>query len=311
MRIFSPSLVASIVFTLAFAAWSQVHAGMVYLALGDSNAFGVDDSTPASTMPSHGDQGYVGRFGDFLGSLNGGVRPTVVNLAIPGELASSFLTAVTPTGYSGRASQLNLNYPNAATSQNSLMLAALDAAHAAGSSVYTSFNIGTNDVRLLVSSAAFQAATPAQQQALFANLLNQVSATYQTVLTEIAAHAPGTHVLLPGFFNGLLPSEPGYAPIEMATLAADQAVQRIANAFGATYVDFYSIIHGHETQLVNPTGAAHLNQAGYAAVALALDAAAVPEPSSLLMLGLGVIVLTVPRRRGKGGKRAGTVTDQS
>ncbi len=39
---------ASIVFTLAFLACGQVHAGMVYLALGDSNAFGDDESTYAA-----------------------------------------------------------------------------------------------------------------------------------------------------------------------------------------------------------------------------------------------------------------------
>ena len=83
-------------------------------------------------MPNYGDQGYVRPFADFLGSLNGGVRPQVVNLAISGELSPSFLTGVPPADWPFRSWSWNLNYPTATTSQNSLMLSTLDAAHAAG-----------------------------------------------------------------------------------------------------------------------------------------------------------------------------------
>ena len=45
-------------------------------------------------------------------------------------------------------------------------------------------------------------------------------------------------------------------------------------------------------QLTNyANGGGHLNEAGYAAVALALDAAAVPEPASFVTLGIGFIGL--------------------
>src|SRR3954471_1476855 len=126
------SLCAPIVFALAILACGELRAGAVYVALGDSNTFGNDESVPSSTMPNYGDQGFVRPFADFLGGLNGGVRPQVVNLAISAELSSSFLTGVTPADWPFRRWDWNLNYPNATTSQNSLMLAALDAAHAAG-----------------------------------------------------------------------------------------------------------------------------------------------------------------------------------
>src|SRR4051794_11217262 len=114
------SLCTPILFLLL--SCGQVHAGLVYLALGDSTTFGNDESMPSSTTPNYGDQGFVRPFADSLGSLNGGVRPQVTNLAISGELSSTFLSGVAPTDWSNRAVQWNLNYPTPTTSQNSLML---------------------------------------------------------------------------------------------------------------------------------------------------------------------------------------------
>ena len=286
------SLCPAIMFALAFLACGQLPAGEVYLALGDSNTFGNDESVPSSTMPNYGDQGFVRPFADFLGTLNGGVRPQVVNLAISGELSTSFLTGVPPADWPYRNWSWNLNYPSATTSQNSLMLSALDAAHAAGNSVWVTLQFGGNDFNHLVASNAWQTATAAQQQVLFAQLVNQVALNYETVLTEVETHAPGAHILLPGLFDTQLPSDPGYASGVVAIAAGNQVLQEIAPAFGATYVDFYSVINGHVAELTNiqVPGGGHLNQAGYAAVAQALDAAAVPEPSTLILGGMASLI---------------------
>lgn len=294
MRISPPRLGASIVVALGLLASSPVQAGVLYLALGDSNAFGIDESTPSSTMPSYGDQGYVSHFADFLGAINGGTRPQVANLAISGELSTSFLNAASvPTGYTDRAWQLNRNYANATISQNSLMLSTLGAAQAAGSTVYVTFNIGTNDFHVLLGSAAFQSATVAQQQQMLNNLLNQVATNAGQVLTEIRTLTPNAHILLPSYFDDVPPTDPSYAFNELVTLAANQKLQQVAPLFGATYVDFYSVIHGNLAQYANSTGNAHLNQAGYAAVAQALDSAVVPEPASAVLLGLGLALAGV------------------
>ena len=304
MRMTPRSLCAPIVFTLAFFACGPLHADVLYLALGDSTTFGNDESVPASTMPNFGDQGFVRPFANFLGSLNGGVRPQVTNLAISGELSSTFLTGFLPPEPPNPGWQFNLNYPktpgspNGTVSQNSLMLSALDAAHTAGNTVYVTLELGGNDFSHLIASSAWQTASPAEQQVLFLQGLNQLAVNYETILTEIQTHAPGAHILLPGFFDSTPPSDPSFALNELAIGAGDQLIQQIAPAFGATYVDFYSVINGHAAELTNPNG--HANEAGYAALALALDAAVVPEPTSLLMMSVGISGLIVIRIRLRG-----------
>jgi lysophospholipase L1-like esterase len=293
MRMIARSSFSPIVLAFSFLACGSLGAGEVYLALGDSNVFGNDESVPASTMPNYGDQGYVRPFADFLGTLDGGVRPQVVNLGISGELSTSFFTGTTPSDWPNRAQSWNLNYPKAVTSQESLMLSTLDAAHTAGSTVWVSLNFGTNDFNRLLASNAWQTASPPEQQALFTELLNQVFSNYGTVLTEVEMHAPGAHILLPNFFDNLLPSDPGYALNELAIGTANQILQQqIAPTFGATYVDFYSVINGNVPELTNyhDGQGGHMNEAGYAAVALAMEAA-VPEPASFMMLGSGWIGL--------------------
>jgi lysophospholipase L1-like esterase len=305
MRALRPTVIVVLALAMLTPVTSWAELSQIYVALGDSNTFGDDESVPSSTMPNYGDQGYVRPFADFLGTLNGGVRPQVVNLAISGELSSSFLTGIPPTDWPYREWSWNLNYPNGTTSQNSLMLSTLDAAHAAGNSVWVTLNFGTNDLSHLLASSAWQTASPSEQQALFTQLVNQVFANYGTVLTEVEMHAPGAHILLPGFFDNILPSDPGYALNELAIGTANQILQQqIAPAFGATYVDFYSVINGNVPELTNYNDGqgGHLNEAGYAAVAHALDLAAVPEPSSFILFATGAAVLLAGRYRRRAGR---------
>src|SRR5262245_12794921 len=79
---------SSCLLTIAAFALSAAPAaaGPIYLALGDSSAFGATDRTH---NPSNGDRGYVAPFADYLGTKLG-QRPTVVNLAIDGETTGSF-----------------------------------------------------------------------------------------------------------------------------------------------------------------------------------------------------------------------------
>ena len=123
----TPSRSAFALLILAFGIVQprQSQADQVYLALGDSVTFGYDPSNPNSQVPSYADQGFVKPFADFLGQLNGGVRPTVDNLAISGELSTSFFDANPPADWPYRWWQGNLNYANGTTPQNDLMQATI------------------------------------------------------------------------------------------------------------------------------------------------------------------------------------------
>src|SRR4051794_27511074 len=60
-----------------------------YVSLGDSLAYGYTDGQGLG--PSLADQGYVKPYADALG-VRDGVRPNVINLAIPGETSDSFFS---------------------------------------------------------------------------------------------------------------------------------------------------------------------------------------------------------------------------
>ncbi|MDQ2842011.1 MAG: hypothetical protein M3Y72_13415 [Acidobacteriota bacterium] len=76
---------------LASVGAGTASAASVYVGLGDSVTFGEID---LSYVPSYGDRGYVADFAKTLASRNGGTAPMVVNLAIDGETAASFMSGV-------------------------------------------------------------------------------------------------------------------------------------------------------------------------------------------------------------------------
>jgi len=92
------------VFALAVFG-SAANADPIYLALGDSSAFG---ETNRTQNPSNGDRGYVRPFADYLGSVYG-TRPTVVNLAINGETSGSYFAGSGRVSSDGQGFNTNYN----------------------------------------------------------------------------------------------------------------------------------------------------------------------------------------------------------
>jgi lysophospholipase L1-like esterase len=292
MKMSTHSLCAPVILGFAFLSCSQLRAGVTYLALGDSVTFGIDPSTPASLIPSYADQGFVRPFADSLAPLNGGVRPDVLNLAISGELSTSFFTGQAPPGWTTYPG-LNLNYPVVAPiPQNDLMISSIKAIHAMGNSVgYVSFLIGANDVFYLVGTTAFQNATPADQRAMIAATIGTIQGNYLEVLTELKSLAPEAKIILPDYYNPFPSSAPEHAFYDSILDVFNPQVMAEATAFGATFVDLYPLFAGRELELTNiGSGDAHPNRAGYAVIADAL-AQAVPEPASVVVMAVGLVGL--------------------
>ena len=158
---------------------------------------------------------------------------------------------------------------------------------------------GANDFNHLIGTAAFQNASPADQQQMIATLFGTVLGNYLTVLTELKSLAPEAHIFLPGYFNPFPSSDPtDHAFYDSVILPFNQAIASDAAAFGATYVDLYTPFVGNELALTNiGIGDTHPNQAGYDVIAGQFDAAAVPEPGTIVLLASGLAGVTGFRLR--------------
>jgi len=286
-------------------------AGTTYIALGDSISFG---ETDLNYVPSNGDRGYVGLLANALASQNGGVRPNVINLAIDGETTTSFSTGsgrVPPVN--GRTDTIlaseNTNYnPNALVSQSALFQATLATQKNLGNTISTvSISLGDNNLFTLANLPGF---TPGSAtDPLLATTLAAYKTGYAGVLDEVRSLLPNAKILLIGSYNPF-PAQPNNPFGPLAAVGGAQVntiIQGLAAQFGAQYVDTFDPFVGHEAaytyqaQLPSgssvggtyggtlPLGDVHPNALGYSVIAdAAINAASVPEPSSLILMGLGL-----------------------
>ena len=267
-------------------------APMTYIALGDSLTFGVGENDTATDI-SNGDRGFVKPFADTLASLNGGVRPNVINLGVSGTTSVSFFEG----GGGIRSPQdalRNTNYSDTATTQNSLLLTTIAEEQAAGREIgYVTITLGSNDLFALAADPAFLAGTQAEQAMMLGQTLQTVATRISTLLVELEALAPAAHVLLLGTYNPY-PAVPGHPLAGLAGLAISElnkVIEGLAAGFEVSYVDIYTPFVGNEFEYtyIGPTPNVHPNPLGYAVIAEQVGAVAAPEPSSLVLLGTGLL----------------------
>ncbi|QEL20864.1 SGNH/GDSL hydrolase family protein [Limnoglobus roseus] len=287
---------------------SPASADHVYLALGDSSAYG---ETNRTLDPSNGDRGYVAPFADYLATQNGGVRPTVLNLAINGETSASFFAGTGRVSSDGQG--FNTNYvgrPDPFPQYQELL--SRNAGFVANGDQVTTVTVqfGANNLDGAASNPAFLLLTPQQQQAAIQGILAQFQADYVNILGTVRSLYPTADVYAIGYhnpYNGDL-SLPISALADPAVQGLNQVIAGVGAAFGAKYVDFYSAIHPNEASLTligtyatDPVNYVHLNDQGYAAASQALIATATPDPVSVpappaLVLGVVGFVALAGRR---------------
>ncbi len=285
-------------------------AGPVYVALGDSITFGETDLGYAQ---SYGDRGYVGDYANYLAGANGGVRPTVINLAIDGETASSFMTGsgrVPPV--IGRTDAVladeNLNYATSPpTTQEAKFLATVANEKALGNTINTvSITLGFNDLSTLVGMPT----------SAVAPTIAAYQANYGSILGEIRQMLPNAQLLVLGYYNPFPadPTSPAAPIFNTYGMQLNGIISTLAGQYGGTYVNTAPPFIGHESAYTYlnampagssvsgqfggtlPIGNVHPNATGYGVIAAQIEAAAVPGPASILLLAAGCVPLLVVRR---------------
>ncbi len=315
------SLAVATIALLLSVPQSALAGDKTLLVLGDSYAYGfTTDQDAIAIGPTFGNQGYVKPFADYLGSVNGGVRPDLVNLAIPGESSTSFKTGVSAANYPdtypytsslqeapSRFPLLNLNYaPSAApnyvtTPQKDVALGAIATAHASNKKVENIvLQIGGNDILGLLNQSAFLTLPPLQQQNLFTAQFAALQSNYVNILGTVRAAAPEARIFTVGYANSFRQTPNLGELTETLTLNANAIISGVSQNFGATYVDIYTPFKNHELELTyEAQGNPHPNATGYSVIAGQLQiAASAPEPATiaLCILALPVAAFAVRRR---------------
>ncbi len=275
---------------LALGMSRPASAGSItYISVGDTVAFG---ATSSGGGPSYGDRGYVSLVADKMGANQGGARPNVINLAIPGETTASFF------GGGSMAAPQNLNYANTVTSQSTMLISKIASEQAAGNTIgAVSISLGASDLFALTNSASFQAMSPVAQQSALLASMSTIQNNYTTMLTLIKALAPSAQITLVGAYNPAVLMNGGGSPVltigSTSTLLLDAVIAGQAAAFGANFVDTASLLKGNPGFL----NGEHPSAAGYAAIASGFNT--VPEPTTLALLGTLGLGLAARRRRAR------------
>ena len=287
---------------LTFLMAGTASAASVYVGLGDSITFG---ETDLNYVQSYGDRGYVADFANTLASQNGGVAPMVVNLAIDGETAASFMSGVGRTPpVVGRTDAIlaaqNLNYANSPATPQADMFRSLAASEtAAGNTINTiSITLGFNELAALANYPTSQAL------AMLPSTLATYQTNYTSVLSEIRSLEPTAKLYMLGYYNPFPadPTNPAAPIFAKGGPELNMVIQHLAAEFDATYVNTNTAFVGKEAELtyisqypagatspgtdpgVEPIGNVHPNAAGYAVIAGQITAT--PEPASMGLFGL-------------------------
>lgn len=232
-----------------------------YIALGDSVAWGYQ---PNSTSRGNGDKGYAKLFADYLGTIQGGVRPRLINLGIPGETTASFYDTSEIGGL------LNSNYPIFfRQSQADTFRAKVASERNAGRTItHITFAMGANDLLDLQTSTFF--ALPYEQQtAIVDSALATASSHMSDALTLVRQECPQSVVKIPGYYNpyGAYPGTQEDRIGKYAIPRLNKILQVLAKRFHAAFAPTYNAFVGSELTLTwIGENDVHPRDAGYAII---------------------------------------------
>jgi acyl-CoA thioesterase I len=261
----------------------------VYLALGDSLAFGVGASNPSAT-------GYVARVHEALRSSEryqtGGLE--LVNLSDPGAKSTDLLT---PGGQLESALKLiNERQQDASPAKNEVEIITID--------------IGGNDLLALVApgSTCLQSASVEPCRAAFGDVLQAIQTNLTETIRRLRQAAPEAVMVVVDLYNPFSGTGDLREPIaELGVGQANGVVGAVvANAeLRARAASVFQLFSGRGSQWIAPDGI-HPNDSGHAVIAEAVLAAIAGRepviPDNLLSMSPGATSATLPPGVSNGSK---------
>ncbi|MBS1724429.1 MAG: hypothetical protein JSS66_15915 [Armatimonadetes bacterium] len=252
-----PFLILALLATAS--AFGQVKT---YIALGDSVGWGYQ---PNDTARGPGDKGYVRPVADAIGVIQGGVRPTLINLSIPGEDSTSFFDT-SEIGF-----LLNSNYPLFGHKSQADTFKAKVAQELSRGHVIThvTFALGGNDLLDLLDSA-FLARPFSEQKAIVDQTLVTTQARLTQEFTLIRQQLPNAVLVVPGYYNpyGAYPGSPEDTIGRYALPKLNGMLLHFAKLYRGAYADSYHPFIGNELAYTwIGDGDIHPRDPGYAVMA--------------------------------------------
>ncbi len=231
------------------------------MALGDSLGWGYQ---PNDLNRGPGDKGYVRAVAGWIGTRQGGVRPRLINLSVPGETAASFFDTTQVGAF------LNSNYPLIGRrSQAQTFGERVTAETAAGRTVtHVTYSLGGNDLLGLLNGSFLALPFDEQQRRTDAAITAADSQVGQA-LTLVRQRLPGATLAIPGYYNcyGAFPGSPEDRISQYAIPRLNAMLQRRATEFGGVFAPVYAVFVGRELTFTwIGQNDVHCRDAGYAAM---------------------------------------------
>ena len=233
-----------------------------YIALGDSVAWGYQ---PNDVNRDAGDKGYVRPVADWIQTQQGGVRPVLFNLGVPGEDSDSF------DDTSEIGALLNSNYPILFRKSQADTFKAKVASELSKGHVIThiTYAMGANDLLELLTDdfllLSFEQRKAIADQALAVARVNVVAQ-----LSLIRQQCPGATVVVPGYYNpyGAFSGSPEDRIGKYAIPKLNTILQTESKRFKARYATTYTYFVGQELALTwIGEDDVHPRDPGYAVIA--------------------------------------------
>ena len=284
---------ATLAVLVLFAARSDASSSS-YLSLGDSLAYGPGSSQDNGTGGTS--SGFVSQYASSLAAANGGVAPSVINLALPGEALATY--GSTDSNYTANTNYIVQGTSNGqpqASQQDMFYHYVMTAASSGSPVTNVTISLGMQDMMNVINAQGFTSLSSSQQNSAIQAGLSTVSSQYATLLSEIRGLLPNAKIDIIGAYNpyNATPNSPLAGAAQQAITGLNTVLQSVAGANNATYVNTYSAFLGNEgtfTNILN-NGSINPTPAGYSAIANLLSPTVAPEPSSIALALAGVVGL--------------------